>query len=74
MSPATADPAPAMPGCQRLRRCPVRLIGVAGADWRRTPPRITGPLGAAQHHVARHDFRYSARMSADIFGTAIEGC
>jgi hypothetical protein len=36
--------------------------------------RTTGPLGAAQHHVARHDFRYSARMSADIFGTVIEGC
>src|ERR1700730_18176772 len=38
MSPPTADPAPAMPGCQRLRRCPVRWIGVAGADERRTSP------------------------------------
>jgi hypothetical protein len=58
--------------CRCRDRSPVPLIGMAAmANIART----TGPRrGAAQPHVARHDFRYSARMSADIFGTAIEGC
>jgi hypothetical protein len=53
---------------------PVRLIGVAAtvpaADFAGT----TGPhWGAAQPHVARPEFRYSDRMSGDIFRTWFDG-
>jgi hypothetical protein len=48
------------------------LFGMAANTVAAKIAGTTGP-SAAQPHVARPEFRYSERMTGDIFGTAIEG-